>query len=113
MQDSQLAKGLREVMERFGLTQFEVASKARVSQSSVCRALQGKVRVAGYVRARLFSYIHAELEAHMTHLEGEDRVLKAFTEIWDGTEEHAAAIAEIITATRELRPAIEGKPEGD
>jgi transcriptional regulator with XRE-family HTH domain len=91
-------------MRRGSYTQLDIADKAGVSQSSVCRALRGKIRSTGPVRARLFSYIQQDLEATGHPLAGEIRVLEAFKDIWDGSEEHAAAIAEVITATRGLRP---------
>jgi hypothetical protein len=37
-------------------------------------------------------------------VDGKDKVVNAFESIWDGSDEHALAIARIIKASEGLRP---------
>ncbi|MEQ1921606.1 MAG: helix-turn-helix transcriptional regulator [Pyrinomonadaceae bacterium] len=103
MQDDFLAKSLRELMRERHLSQQEVAKSAGVSQSTVSRALNGNMRRSGKGKKMLFRFMQQELGQEI-FLAGKDKVVRAFESVWDGSDEHAAAIAKIISASYGLLP---------
>ena len=105
MQEDSLAKGLLMLIQSRHLSQKSIAKAAKVSQASVSRALRGHIERRGRARARLFNYIHQELQNEVLSGTGKEKVIKAFEKIWDRSEEHAAAIAKIIRASGGLLPA--------
>lgn len=111
MQEDSLAKQLLALIESRHLSQKSVAKAAKVSQSTVSRALRGHIERQGRAKTRLFIYIQRELQNEVSRGTGTEKVVKAFEGIWDGSEEHAAAIAKIISASGGLLPAK--RPGGD
>jgi transcriptional regulator with XRE-family HTH domain len=100
------SEALKAYMEERHLGQVELAREAGVSQSTVSRALSGAPLKHGRARSKLFTY--AQLEdpnQQMPPKKGPQRVMTAFKRIWDGTEDHANAVAKIIDALEDLKPA--------
>jgi predicted transcriptional regulator len=95
---------VREFMAREAISETTLAKRSGVSQSTVSRAISGAGVRYGAARSRLFTYIHNH-SAVITPKKGVHRVVTAFERIWDRTEEHAAAVARIIDALENLRPA--------
>lgn len=79
------------------MTQSELAREAGISQASVSRATIGKPERTGRARARLFNYMQQAQAAA-------EPALAAVTETWDGSDEHAQALAKLILASGELWP---------
>jgi transcriptional regulator with XRE-family HTH domain len=103
MQDKRAAELVKRLLQQEQLTQTELASKAGVHQSTVSRVTKmKKVARQGKAKARLIDYAQNALSGDLA--KGEEKILTAFKSIWDGSEEHAAAIARVIGATAELRP---------
>lgn len=102
MQDPRMR--LREYMEENGLNQTHLASLAKVSQATVCRALSENAKRRGSARAKLFIYVGLSeyLEIHKGN--PRDHVLNAFERIWDGSKSHAESVARVISAMADLRP---------
>lgn len=94
-----LSHKLQDFMAEQGLTQSELARRARVSQSTVSRALSKRPARKGAAHKKLCIYAgldgvsppHPDEEARQT-------VLASFEKIWDRTPTHAAAIAQVIAA---------------
>ena len=105
MQEGFLAEGLLTLIHSRHLSQESIAKAAKVSQATVSRALRGRIKRQGRARTRLFIYIRQELQKEGLSGTGKEKVVKAFENIWDGSEEHAAAIAKIIRASGGLLPA--------
>lgn len=84
-----------------GETQVTLASKAGVSQSTVSRAINVIPDRNGAAKARLCIYIQNAL-ADASLISAVD----ALTEIWDGSEAHANALATLIAASGELWPRL-------
>ena len=103
MQDDSFSDELQRFMRDRHLSQTVVAEAAKISQSTVSRALHGKAERAGAAKTRLFTYMQKVI-GEVPRGRGTDKVVKAFESVWDGSEEHATAIAKIIHASRELRP---------
>lgn len=104
MQEDSLAKDLLTLIQSKHLSQESIAKEAKVSQATVSRALRGRLERRGRARTRLFNYIHQESQNEELSGTGKEKVIKAFENIWDRSEEHAAAIAKIIRASSGLLP---------
>jgi DNA-binding LacI/PurR family transcriptional regulator len=105
MQDKDARELVKRLLRERQLTQTQLAKKAGVHQSTVSRVTGKKKTVRqGRSKAKLLGYTRKELSGELA--EGEDKILTAFKSIWDGSEEHAAAIARVIGATADLRPQI-------
>jgi transcriptional regulator with XRE-family HTH domain len=91
-----------------GVSQAELARRARVSQPTVSRALNDVPRRQGEAHRRLFRYIHDQQEG------GLDQTLTdAVAATWDGSPEHARALASLIAASGELWPRLGRDPRHD
>jgi len=100
------SEALKVFMEERHLGQVELASEAGVSQSTVSRALSGIPLKHGRARSKLFTYVQLkDPNQQMPPRKGPQRVMTAFKRIWDGTEDHANAVAKIINALEDLKPA--------
>lgn len=104
MQEQTLAQQLQDFMNGRHLSQQVIAKAAKISQSTVSRALKGKFERQGRAKSKLFIYMQKELRVEGLQGKGKEKVANAFESIWDGSEEHAVAIAKIIKASKELRP---------
>src|SRR5262245_23371721 len=103
MQEKKAAELVKRLLQKNQLTQVQLAKKAGVHQSTVSRVTKKKkVDRQGKAKARLLKYAGNALSGKLAT--GEDKILTAFKSIWDGSEEHAAAIARVIGATADLRP---------
>jgi transcriptional regulator with XRE-family HTH domain len=103
MQERLLANVLRRYMNEKQLSQKDIAKQVGVHQSTVSRALSGEVLRRGKGRQQLCKYMQ-QLIKPQDWLDGKDIVVSAFESIWDGSDDHAAAIARIIRASEGLRP---------
>ena len=83
------------------LTQQAVAAAAGVSQATVSRALGREPQRSGAAYRRLCSYIHVQTVSDDA---GPKDVVAALRQAWDGSQRHAAALAELIEASSRLWP---------
>ena len=101
-------------MRENGWSQDELAAKAGVHQSTVCRALEGITERHSKARHQLAVFV--EQQGQRTDQPpkegGPKRVMKAFKKVWDGTDAHAVSIAKIIGALAGLRPAVSTEKRG-
>lgn len=90
-------------MESRGLTQAQVANAAGVSQSSVSRLLKREPARQSDAYGKLCTYMHQWAP-------GDDgvptAVLEAVWRVWDGSDDHAAALADLIDASGHLWPEL-------
>lgn len=107
-QDARLAAFLADVLTSEGISQTELARRAGVSQSAVSRALHQRSIRRGPARSRLVDLMHQGGFGR-----GTERFEKAFRRVWDGSVEHAEALARIISACEGLRPVPAGRGEDD
>lgn len=103
MQEEDVASLIKRALRVGGLTQAQLAKAAKVHQSTVSRTLaQAEVHRQGKARGRLLAYVRNALRGGTTT--GRDKVLTAFDSVWDGSEEHASAVARVIDALADFRP---------
>jgi transcriptional regulator with XRE-family HTH domain len=104
---------IRECMRENGWSQAELADKAGVHQSTVSRAIEGRAARHSKARHRLAVFVEQLQRVDQgTGKDGAKRVMRAFNEVWDGTDAHAASIAKIIGALAGLRPAVSTEKRG-
>lgn len=98
-----VAGAVRSLLEREGISQRTLAHRAGVSQATVSRAARGKPLARGHAQARLLAYMHEQRIVGTA-----DPIFSAISEIWDGSDAHAAALAHLLRASRELWPNLRG-----
>jgi transcriptional regulator with XRE-family HTH domain len=104
---------LREYMSEKGLSQAQLAADAKVSQSTVSRALKGESERYSQARHRLLTYAGIKQStAELSTGDGANQVVRAFNRIWDGSEAHALRVAKIVDALAGLRPVESTKKGG-
>lgn len=99
-QGARLASFLESVLETGEISQAELASRLQISQSSVSRALHKQPQRQGRARSCLVMFMQ---QGGME--KGFDRIGAVARRVWDGSEEHAEALARIMAACEGLRPA--------
>jgi transcriptional regulator with XRE-family HTH domain len=107
MNQMELQDAIADLLDREGISQKVLAERAGVDQATVSRALKRRPlrRTAAY--ARLCVCMQQPRSATEASA---DPVLDAVRETWDGSQEHAAALAKLVLASRELWPTL-GKEE--
>lgn len=103
----ELQDSIADLLDREGISQKALAKRAGVNQATVSRAMRRRPlrRTAAYTR--LCACMQQPRSATGASA---DAVLDAVRETWDGSEEHAAALAKLVLASRELWPTL-GKEE--
>jgi hypothetical protein len=101
-----LRAAIRAYMARESVSQSEVAKRAAVSQSTVSRALKRQPIYSGRARAKLFIFMHKQPKATTAPVQ------TALGLVWDGTDAHAEALADLITASGRLWPGLR-EEDGD
>jgi transcriptional regulator with XRE-family HTH domain len=104
-----ISSAVRRYLQLRHETQKELADAAQVNQATVSRVLRGEPSRAGKATRRLAQFMHEE-----GFLGTPDEALGALRDTWDGSDEHAAALARLILASKDLWPELGGAaPDGD
>jgi transcriptional regulator with XRE-family HTH domain len=98
---SDISRMIACYMRATGESQAAIAERAGVSQAAVSRALNGTPERNGKARAKLFIF----MQQAVASLAPPPAVV-ALRDVWDGSEEHALALAALITASGELWPKL-------
>jgi predicted transcriptional regulator len=100
---SDISRMVASYLRITGDSQEDLALKAGVSQSAVSRALDGPAERNGKARGKLFVFMQQALVGHAP-----PSAVAALNDVWDGSEEHADALASLISASGELWPQLKG-----
>lgn len=101
------AELILRLMKREGLDQAALAAAAGVSQPTVSRALTTEPVRRGRAYRKLLAYVTGRSGKKPLATSGTKRVAKAFEKIWDGSDVHAAIVAQIIKDLAGLAPSRE------
>jgi transcriptional regulator with XRE-family HTH domain len=96
-----LLAALKELIEAEHLSQAELAERAGVSLATVSRALRHAPKRRSAAQAKLVRFMQ---KRGAISTDAGTPLTDAIRETWDGSHEHAAALARLILATRDLRP---------
>ncbi|MCP5304957.1 MAG: helix-turn-helix transcriptional regulator [Chromatiaceae bacterium] len=87
-----------------GLGQQSVAIGVGVNQSQVSRIFRGQVHRHTDVLMRVCRFVaNRSLTVAPDEVRGNDTLIEAVAEVWDGTEQDAQALAAVIRSLRMLR----------
>lgn len=87
-----------------GLTQNGIALALGISQSQVSRVLSGRARRRSSVFAAVCKYVHSSVAAQPADaLRHHPELMEAVADVWDGTTDHAQALALVIRSLGALR----------
>lgn len=86
------------------MSQTTLASRAGVSQPTVSRAARGEPMRPGRARDRLLAYLQEQ-----GTISGFDVAAAVLREIWDGSDAHAEALAQLLRASQALWPSMQGR----
>lgn len=94
-----VAKRAREL----GITQSQIAEAINADQSQVSRVLSGKSKRASRVFNAVCNYVNC-MTPSIDHslVKQNDELLSAIASVWDGTEQHALALSNVIRSLGEL-----------
>jgi transcriptional regulator with XRE-family HTH domain len=106
--EARLASFLANVLRTEEISQAELARRVDVSQSTVSRVLRMEPLRHGPARRKLVNFMHQGGLGR-----GAEQFQGTFRRIWDGSDEHAEALARIIAACEGLRPAGRGVGHDD
>jgi predicted XRE-type DNA-binding protein len=94
---SEQLEGLRLAIKSGIVTQDEISAATGVHQSQISRVLSGHVKRASKNVHKLCKYVDNMHNMDLT-IDGliDSRLYKAIKRVWDGSPEHAEAIAKVI-----------------
>lgn len=94
---------LRDQVAKREITQLDLAEHSGVSQSQISRILSGQYRRESVNVQRLCDYARKALDIPLQPSASALGVLNsAIQETWDGTDEHAEALAQVIRSLSAL-----------
>lgn len=91
----------RARMKELGVTQQELADALGIEQYKVSRLLAAKFKRPSPSFDRLCNYL--KIDAPLASGSLDPELYQAIQEVWDGTREHAAALASVIRTLGSLR----------
>lgn len=93
----------RARMKELGISQQDIADALGIEQSKVSRLLSAKFKKPSPCFELLCRHLKVDVPLDTGPLDPE--LYQAIQEVWDGTREHAAALAAVIRTLRSLRQA--------
>ena len=88
--------------KELGLTQFEIALALAASQSQVSRVLSGKSRRRSKLLDKVCKYVFLVKPTEHPEPQTNADLMAALSAVWDGTIEHAEALALVIRSLSSL-----------
>jgi len=90
--------------KRLGLTQTDIAKATGHSQGQVSRVLSGQGQRRSKVFRDVCSYVFIRSQGiHRDAVVRQPQLIDALAEVWDGTEDHAVALACVIRSLGTLK----------
>lgn len=99
------SKALAYRFQEAHITQTSLSSALSIPQSQISRVLGGKTKKPGTTYLRLCNYANSKLGyVDNKEMEIPSELLRAIEDVWDGSLEHARALATVIRSLRVLKP---------
>ena len=96
-----------QVATAHGITQTTIAAALGISQSQVSRVLSGNARRPSKVFNAVCKYVHSSVASHPGEsLKHHPELIEAVSDVWDGTPDHAQALALVIRSLGALRSRV-------
>ena len=102
MNPDALIERLRFATNALGVSQLDLAIATGVHQSQISRMLSGRVRRASKNLLKVTAYIENLHSGNAKEAEIPDVLKDAIRFSWDGSAEHADALAKVILSLRQL-----------
>jgi hypothetical protein len=94
---SAISQRTARLVRELGATQTQIARAINADQSQVSRVLSGKSKRASKVFTEVCNYVNCMTPAiDHTLVKKNDELLGAIASVWDGTEQHALALSNVI-----------------
>lgn len=90
--------------KELGLTQAQIASALSASQSQVSRVLSGNSRRHSKLLDGVCKYVFSVSRGEAQEPRRNADLMAALSAVWDGTDEHARALALVIRSLGALHP---------
>ena len=94
--------------KELGLTQSRIAAALSASQSQVSRVLSGNSRRHSKLLDGVCKYVFSMSSGKVQEPRSNTDLMAALSAVWDGTDEHAQALALVIRSLGALRPGARG-----
>jgi hypothetical protein len=100
------ALAVAQLARQLGLSQSAIAEAICASQSQVSRVLSGHGRRRSKLFDAVCKYVNslAVVEGGATSIAESPELIAAIESVWDGSPEHARALASVIRSLAVLRP---------
>lgn len=108
LSSTKLQRALGRYLDRTGESQMQLAEAIGVDQATISRACRG-VRQR---RTKTYDLICAYMRQQPDWAEP-NTAIGALNEVWDNTDQHDAALAGLILASKDLWPDLRKGPDGD
>ena len=93
------------------ITQIELSSVLGVSQSQISRVLSGHTSGRSKLLHKICVYAEYQPELPSpSRITTNESLISAIADVWDGTPEHADAIAVVIRSLKALSPSVLMRP---
>ncbi len=90
-------------LKEMGKGQAEIADDTGLSQSQISRIVTGKFKLCSKNVLNLCKYAEIKIVESDVEVRWNDKLANALNFAWDGTEEHAKAINQILRAIGSIR----------
>ena len=106
MAPSEVANRILQYLQLHGLSEAEFSRMTKVPQSTLHRSLHRCKRLTATHR-RLCRYAGIALDVHTASADMGKQLTGAILQIWDGSEEHGAALLDLLQTVSRLATAVD------
>ena len=87
-----------------GLTQAQIAIHIGASQSQVSRVMSGQSKRQSKLLKKVCKYVFYSAQTNRPDPQSSPELMAALSAVWDGTSQHAQALAHVIRSLSSLDP---------
>lgn len=104
MNKTEIAKQFKKYLDDNDLTQQAVANATNIDQSYISRIRNGRFKRVTEKVKKVCDYASIDLNLHKNEINPAENscLMEAISEVWDGTNEKAKALAKVIRSLKDL-----------